>query len=263
MRPSKLKQLLLWELHDTWAFPFAEILIIGFFSQTLSVTFIQYGALGKGLSPTGVDIMMFMTLLRMEYPVIIFCTLIPAKVFGECIEKRKVHIPLMAGASRSELFVSKLIATLLLIWIVQLGSLIIEAVLNQMFAFPFAVAIWISILIGVLMFSLFVCSFSILIAVFLRRFSLAVLTSIGFLLIMNYWALHMPLENLVGYSSPLRSTLVLGEAIYIPLAKAMVDAHVYPQYPPPIQCFSITYLLLLPLVFMLAAALVFKVIDLD
>ncbi|MEM2087947.1 MAG: hypothetical protein QXF52_04650 [Thermoproteota archaeon] len=264
MRLSKLKQVLLWELHDAWAFPFAEILIIGFFSQTLSITFISYGAIDEsGFLSGGMDITRFITFLRMEYPVIIFCTLIPAKVFGECIEKRKVHIPLMAGASRNELFISKLVVTVLLIWIVQLGSLTVEAVLNQMFAFPISVAAWVSTLIGVLMFSLFVCSFSILLSVLLKRFSLATLAGIGLLAILNYWAFQMPLENLAGYLSPMRSALVVEEAIHIPLAQAMADAHVYPMHPPLIQSFSIPYLLLLPLVFMLAAALVFKVIDLD
>lgn len=264
MRLSKLKQILLWELHDAWAFPFAEMLIIGFLSQTLSITFIFYGAIDENaFSLGGMGIMTLMTFLRLEYPVIIFCTLIPAKVFGECIEKRKVHIPLMAGVSRSELFVSKLVVVVIPIWIVQLGSLTVEAVLNQMFAFPISVATWVSILIGVLMFSLFVCSFSILLSVLLRRFSLAALAGIGLLAILDYWASQMPLENLAGYLSPMRSAMVVEEAIHIPLAQVMSDTHVYPMYPPPVQGFSIPYLLLLPLVFMLTAALVFRVIDLD
>jgi len=103
MRLHKLKQAFLWELHDIWAFPFAEIMVICFLAQILSLTYIFYFC----------GWFSFQAFLAAKYLIILFCTLIPAKAFGECIEKRKVHITLMTGVSRDELFVSKLMATIL------------------------------------------------------------------------------------------------------------------------------------------------------
>jgi hypothetical protein len=253
MRLHKMKQALLWELHDAWSFPFAEILLIGFLTQILSVTFIT-------VRPEDVNYLIFE---RLNYPIIIFCTLMPAKVYGECIEKRKIHIPLMSGISRSELFTSKLMVAVFPIWAVQLGSLLVLAVLNCSFAFPFSIAVWISVLISVLVFSLFVCSFSTLFSILLKRFSLASLTSIGLLVILDYWALRMPFENWVGYLSPMKSTIVLHEVLLRQFGKIIADTDVLQAYPPVAYALSIPYLLLLPLLFMLVAAIVFRVIDLD
>ncbi|MEM2687393.1 MAG: hypothetical protein QW542_00020 [Thermoproteota archaeon] len=201
--------------------------------------------------------------LRTEYPIIIFCTLMPAKVFGECVEKRKIHIPLMAGVSRGELFASKLMVTILPIWVVQLGSLTAAAILNHMFDFPYPASIWVSTLIGVLVLSLFVCSFNIRLSILLRKFSLAALLGIGLFAILDYWALQTPFENIAGYIAPLKSAMVLEEASHRLLAQIMAGTHVYPSYPPPVYNFSIPYLLLLPFLFMIAAAIAFRVIDLD
>ncbi|MEM2172107.1 MAG: hypothetical protein QXU09_01145 [Thermoproteota archaeon] len=254
MRPSKLKQLLLWELHDTWAFPFAEILIIGFFSQTLSITYIYY-FVGK---------MSLKIFFATKYPVMLFCTLIPAKAFGECIEKRKVHIPLMAGASRSEFFVSKLVVTVLPIWVVQLGSLTFEAVLNRMFDMPLSLSEWISIVLGSLMLSLFVCSFSILLSLFLRKFSLSLLLGFGILMALDYWSLQIPFENMARYLSPIESAIVITYLLIVVLAKAMANSDVtFPMYTPVAYGFSIFYLLLLPILLAFIAALAFQGIDLD
>ena len=187
---GKLRELMAWELQDTWAFPILEIVIAICIIQVMSIT--SYGAGAPSRS-------YFESMLLV---IVISSAIVFAKSFGESIEKRKLIVLLSYPVSRRRLFIAKYLANLLVVFLIFGFVLFAEGVAQFAFASgSLEIFAWTLMFLYLFLVVFFASSLMTFLAIAVKRFGLSIFVFLIYMFGMEYWLRYPIIEG--GINNPL------------------------------------------------------------
>ncbi|OGD45006.1 hypothetical protein A3K79_01325 [Candidatus Bathyarchaeota archaeon RBG_13_46_16b] len=192
---GKIRELMAWELQESWAFPILELI--------LAVTIIQvlpFFMLSRG----DADIISSVSMpfwKSMAFVFAISAAVISGRSYGESIEKRKMVVLLEYPVSRFQVFISKFLANLLSMLCVFGSALLVEGILAWMFEptvtwsfyqvwfadYSIAPAIWGFMFVSMFLVVFFASSLMSFLALATKRFGLSVLIFLVYIFGLEYW----------------------------------------------------------------------------
>jgi len=201
-----MRELMAWELQESWAFPILELI--------LAVTIIQvlpFFIMSRGDSDIVSSISdPFWT--SMVFVFAICAAVVFGRSFGESIEKRKMVVLLEYPVSRFQVFAAKFLANLLGGLCVFGFALLVEGLLAWMFEpsvdwafynvwyanYSLAPAIWAFMFLSLLLVVFFTSSLMSFLALATKRFGLSVLVFLVYIFGLEYWTGTLG-NNVPGY----------------------------------------------------------------
>jgi hypothetical protein len=184
---GKLRELIAWELRDTWPFPMLEIVIAITIIQVMPIT--SY----RGLSPSDY-------FGHMLFVIVISTAIVFGRSLAESIETRKLVVLLSYPVSRTQVFVTKYLVNLLTIFLIFGSVLFAQGILHLMFMDPVSQVLaygaegvslflipWAFLFLYLFLAVFFASSFMTFIAIAIKRFGLSVLIFLIYMFGMEYW----------------------------------------------------------------------------
>ncbi len=192
---GKLRELVAWELQESWIFPILELILAVTIIQVLPF-FIMFRDDGGIINSISMPFWKSMVFVFAVSAAVVF-----GRSFGESIEKRKLVVLLGYPVSRFQIFVSKFLANLLGLLCVFGFALLAEGILAWMFepsitwgfyqewyaSFSIAPAVWGFMFVALFLVVFFTSSLMSFLALATKRFGLSVLVFLVYVFGLEYW----------------------------------------------------------------------------